>query len=278
MDRIWLTGITCEGNKENLIELLEPIMKYFDGLIWTFHYPKDEGADYLESIKGEGEIIYSKWCNRFDFSRNTSLFQSPIKNGDWFVVVDDTERISQELASSLKSLCNQLNNSGINGVYLRGKHFMFRYNESTKFKLNPHCGVDGVTKSFEISSLPNWKDLFFTNVRSEQRDKFQFVKHNLKYYLYPETNHLVLKCEQDIEFIKERFSIRAVFLNDLMGLGLDPYDLEEVFQYIVSRDLSDISKDCINKEKYLNDVYRFYRMGLKDFEEDFDFNNLVEIK
>ena len=63
-----------------------------------------------------------------------------------------------------------------------------------------------------------------------------------------------------------------------MGLGLDPYDLEEVFQYIVSRDLSDISKDCINKEKYLNDVYRFYRMGLKDFEEDFDFNNLVEIK
>jgi len=278
MNNFWITGITCEGNKENLIELLEPIRKYFNGLIWTFHYPKDDGADYLESIKGEGEIIYSKWCNRFDFSRNTSLFQSPIKNGDWFVVVDDAERIDEKFAASLKNFTRQFDQNGIDGVYLRGKHFMFRFNESTKFKLNPHCGVDGVNRSFEITSIEGWDDSFFTNVRGEQRDKFDFVRHNLKYYLYPQTNHLVLKCEHDMDFIKKRFDIRAKFFNELYSLGLDPYDLEDVFSYIVHEDLSEVAKECINQEKYLNDVYRFYKMDLDDFEEDFDFKNLIKVK
>ena len=64
MNKLWLIGITTEGHKQDLQELIDPIKDDFDGLIWTFHYPKDNGADYLESVKGQGEIIYTKWCNR----------------------------------------------------------------------------------------------------------------------------------------------------------------------------------------------------------------------
>jgi len=56
--RIWLTGITSKGNEEDLRELIDPIKDDFHGLIWTFHYPKDSGAEYLESVKGEGNNLY----------------------------------------------------------------------------------------------------------------------------------------------------------------------------------------------------------------------------
>jgi len=94
--RLWLIGVTNEGHEKDLRELIEPIKDDFDGLVWTFHYPKDNGADYLESVKGEGEIIYTKWCNRLDFSRNHCLFQGPIKIGDWFLTIDSLERILQK--------------------------------------------------------------------------------------------------------------------------------------------------------------------------------------
>ena len=44
--RLWLIGITTEGHKEDLEELIEPIKDDFDGLVWTFHYPKDEVSSY----------------------------------------------------------------------------------------------------------------------------------------------------------------------------------------------------------------------------------------
>ena len=107
--RLWLIGITTEGHKQDLEELIEPIKDHFDGLIWTFHYPKDDGADYLESVKGEGEIIYTKWCNRLDFSRNHSLFQGPMRVGDWFVTIDTLERLSPDFTKDLRNLCLNFN-------------------------------------------------------------------------------------------------------------------------------------------------------------------------
>ena len=43
--KIWLIGVTDKGNIDKLKQLIEPIKADFDGLIWTFHYPKDEGAE-----------------------------------------------------------------------------------------------------------------------------------------------------------------------------------------------------------------------------------------
>ena len=83
---LYLCGMTSAGNKANLCEMIEPILDYFDGLIWTFHYPKDEGAEYLEKNKKNGEIIYAKWCNRHGYSQNHFLWQGPMKEGDKFIL------------------------------------------------------------------------------------------------------------------------------------------------------------------------------------------------
>ena len=99
--KIWLIGITSEGHEEDLRDLIEPIKNHFDGLVWTFHYPLDSGHSYLESVKKDGEIICTKWCNRMDFSRNHCLYQGPMKIGDWFLTIDTLERLSPDFTGKL---------------------------------------------------------------------------------------------------------------------------------------------------------------------------------
>lgn len=276
--KIWLCGVTHQGNEESLRELIEPIKHCFDGLVWTFHYPKDEGAEYLESAKGDGKIIYADWCNRLDYSRNHYLYQGPMKYGDWFFMLDTHERIPLHFAKSLRSLAQSFNSQSIDVVFVRNKRFGARLKPETKFTGNPHEGIQGSTKSIELTRSDGWDDSLFQNVRGTKRDKFHFVKHNLKYYIFPETNHLLLKCENNLKFLKDRYNNRANFLNELYKLNVDPYDFDSIFNYIVEGDFNEVTRDCINREKYLNDVYRLYHMRLDDFEEDFDFENLVKIK
>lgn len=285
--KLWLTGITNKGNRDHLVELIEPIKEYFDGLIWVYHLEdqivlreiaEDDGFQYLVQNQKEGKIVLSEWCNRFDFSRNTGLFRSPIKNGDWFVTIDTMERMHPEFAAQLPELIQRFTNNNINGVYLRNKHFLFQYNENTAFVNNPHCGVAGVKNSLEITTLPFWRDEFWQNVRNQHRSQHDFIDHNLKYYLFPNTNHLVLNCEHDRDFMIERYMIRSEFFNELKELDIDPQDFNAVKEYICSGDLTNSIKKCIAEEKYLNDVYRFYRLKREDIEEDFDFENLVDVK
>ena len=275
--KLWLIGITTEGHKEDLKELIEPIKEYFDGLIWTFHYPKDEGADYLESVKGGGEIIYTKWCNRLDFSRNHSLYQGPMEIGDWFVTLDTLERLSPTFAKNLKPLTKQFEQQGIDGSYIFNKRFMFRMREHTAFVNNPHEGICGTNATMEFTRTDFWKEDFLKNVRSEKRqDEFYFVNHNFKYYLFPNTNHLLLGFEDDKELINQRYRIRAEFMEEVRGLGFYPHSVESV-ENCLKGELTEKLKKCINAEKFLNDWYRYEVLGLKDVVDKHDFSFIKEI-
>jgi hypothetical protein len=284
--KLWLTGMTNAGNGDHLKDLIEPIKEYFDGFVWVFHdneldqaanYVKDEGFNYLVGLKNS-KVILSPWCNRFDFSRNIGLYQGPIKYGDWFLVIDTMEIMHVDFALQIRDLIERFDKNGINGVYCRNKHLLFKYNENTSFVHNPHCGVKGVSKSIEISSLPFWKEEYWQNVRSLHRDKYEFIDHNLKYYLFPNTNHLVLKCESDQQFIVRRYMIRSEFFNELNKLNIDIQDFKSVRDYIAFGEFNETTKQCIQEEKYLNDVYRFYHLGDTSINEDFDFDNLVKVK
>tara|TARA_R110002020_G_scaffold9274_1_gene36601 strand:+ start:1672 stop:2508 length:837 start_codon:yes stop_codon:yes gene_type:complete len=277
--KLWLIGITTEGHQQDLKELIEPIKSHFDGLIWTFHYPKDEGADYLESVKGEGEIIYTKWCNRLDFSRNHSLFQGPIQIGDWFVTLDTLERLSPTFSKNLKSLAKQFDQQGIEGSFIFNKRFMFKMKEQTCFANNPHEGIAGARAgaTVEFTRTDFWKDEFLKNIRSEKRqDEFYFVGHNFKYYLFPNTNHLVLHHEHDAELIKKRYQIRAEFMQEVKRLGFNPYSRQEV-EKCLREGLTDKLKKCVNEEKFLNDWYRYEVLGFKDIVDKHDFSFLKKV-
>ena len=276
--RVWLIGITTKGHKEDLQELIEPIKDHFHGLIWTFHYPKDEGADYLESVKGEGEIIYTKRCNRLDFSRNHSLFQGPMKMGDWFLTIDTLERLSPDFTKDIINFCSSLDNNGIDGVYLYNKRLLFKLKEQTAFKNNPHEGITGCTNTIELSKQPFWKEEYQKNVRDEKRkDPLHFINHNFKYYLFPNTNHLLLGFEDDIELIKERYRHRDKFMKSIYQEGYDPFDPSSVKECVSQYKTQEI-KDAINFDKFLNDWYRYEILGERDgFENSHDFKHIKKI-
>ena len=276
-EKLWLTGLTSEGNSDQLKELIDPIKNDFDGLIWTFHYPKDEGSEYLESVKGDGEIIYTKWCNRLHFSRNHCLFQGPMRVGDWFVVIDTLEKLSSEFTSSLRNLTKILNNNHIDGVYLWGKRFMFRLNEHSEFVGNPHEGIKGSQKPIELTQTEFWKDSYFENLRPKLRESLHWVNAFMKYYLFPQSNHLVLHFEHDAGFINQRYEIRYKFFNEIHSLGYDPLNIKSVIKCINEIGLTNTLKECINSEKILNDWYRYEFLGARDQIDKHDFSLIIKI-
>lgn len=255
--RLWLIGMTSEGHEEDLRELIDPIKDDFHGLIWTFHYPKDSGAEYLESVKGEGEIIYTKWCNRYSFSRNHCLFQGPMQVGDWFLIIDTLERLSPEFTKNLKKLCSDLDKVDIDGAYLYNKRFLFKFNEQTEFVNNPHEGIQGCTKTIELSCQSFWKQEFQENIRSRKRNNpFHFIEHNFKYYFLPNTNHLFLGFEDQRELVEQRYKNRSKLIKEIYQSGFDPFNIKSI-EDCFRNHLTDDMRECISFDKFLNDWYRY---------------------
>ena len=255
--RIWLTGMTSKGHEKDLKELIEPIKNDFNGLVWVFHYPLDSGYDYLDSVKAKGEIIKTKWCNRFDFSRNHCLFQGPMKVGDWFLVIDTLERLSPVFTNKLSDFCKHLDKSEVDGVYLYNKRFLFKLKEQTRFVNNPHEGIAGSSRTIELSKQNFWNKEYKKNVRSEIRqDPYHFIEHNFKYYFLPNTNHLLLGFEDDPELVQKRYENRSKLIQEIYTEGFDPFNIDSVKECFRTY-LTDRIKEYIDFDKFLNDWYRF---------------------
>tara|TARA_R100001163_G_C5064476_1_gene202108 strand:+ start:1808 stop:2644 length:837 start_codon:yes stop_codon:yes gene_type:complete len=274
--KIWFIGVTHEGNAKHLKELIDPIKDCFDGLIWTFHYPLDDGYDYLESVKGEGEIIKSNWCNRLDYSRNHCLYQGPMQIGDWFFTVDCHERMSRDFAQSLRTVSDSSDENGIDGIFLHGKRFAAKLKEETEFSGNPHEGIRAMTRAIEITKTDYWKDSFFKNIRQDSRDKFAIFMSAMKYYIFPQTNHLLLHFENDRELVRARYKTRSRFLSEITRLGYNPYCLDSV-KSCIQKELTEELRECINSEKILNDWYRYEFLGARDLIDQHDFKLIKQI-
>jgi hypothetical protein len=228
--KVWLCGITNEGNKKNLEELILPIIKYFDGLVWTFHYPKDEGANFLEEHKKAGKVIYAEWCQRHGYSMNHYLWQGPMKEGDYFVQLDTQERVSKEFCEKeLPNFIKQMEDQKIGMIANFGKGLIFRYSEGMEFRGSPHW--------FPANIFPNamgnieLDKTFFWNVRNQQRDDHQWVDHYAKYMLYPAgSNHALLGLEHNgapEKLFPPREYLRLAFRQELIDRGF-PLTIEGV--------------------------------------------------
>ena len=275
--KIWLIGVTDKGNIGNLKELIEPIKADFDGLIWTFHYPKDEGAEYLESVKGDGEIIYSNWCGRLDYSRNHCLFQGPMKVGDWFFTIDTLERLSPDFTQHLRFIIPELESRGIDSMFLYNKRFGALFREHTQFLGNPHEGIDGLVQGMEITHTEAWDDSYFKNIRNEVRGEYHWIEAFMRYYLFPATNHLALHFEDDEEFFNKRYQIRSAFFSEVHRLGFDPYSVDSL-EKCLKKHLTKELKKGINSEKILNDWYRYKILGEREnFIDKHDFSLIKKI-
>jgi len=275
--KFYLCGITQAGKKQHLEELIEPIKHCFDGLQWCFHYPTDEGADYLEKNKGEGRIVYSHFSGRHGFSQTQYLWQGTMKEGDWFVQIDDQERMSPELCQSLKNSIPAFEKSGIGMLANYGKGLLFKFTEELEFKGSPHwyaTNIPGKSINYELS-----KDLFW-NVRNRERNEWQFIDHYLKYYVnYPAgSNHCLLGLEKNgnpQELFPKRENTRLLFRKYIYSLNIP--DSKILVEYWKNNPLEQKMRDFINSEKILNDAYRFHILGRKDFIDNHDFKNMITV-
>lgn len=257
-NKLWLCGITSTGNLENLKAMIWPIKQYFDGLIFTYHGEEDDGYKYLVENQKEGKIIKANWCNRHSYSQNHFLYQGPMQDGDHFILLDSMERISAEFCEEhLHKLLEYMNINNIAMLANYGKGFIFRFNEQFEFKGSPHwyaTNLDGQSANLELD-----KKLFW-NVRAEQRDKFQWVKHYAKYmFCYPAgSNHALLGLEKQGDpqkLFPRRESLRLQFRQEAKKRGY-LFTLDDL-KRMLSEPLDDTIKFYLNNEKTWNDYYRY---------------------
>ena len=264
MNKLWLCGITSNGNSENLKQMIEPIIDFFDGFIFTYHGDEDDGFQFLEANKKDGKIIKANWCNRHAYSQNHFLYQGPMVEGDKFILLDSMERISPAFCKErLPKLLEVMDKDNLAVICNYGKGFIFRYNDMFEFRGSPHwypTNIDGFQANLELE-----KDMFW-NVRAEQRSEFQWVDHYAKYmFVYPAgSNHALLGLEKQGDpqkLFPDREKRRLEFRKEALKRGF-PLTLDGLKQ-MLSGELDSILKAYLNSEKTWNDFYRYHVLNDK---------------
>lgn len=265
MSKLYICGL-CNGTSDvnDLKELLEPIIPYYDGLQWVVHNPIVLGGayTYLDSIKKDGKIICTDWCYRLNFSRNHYLYQGQMKIGDWFISLDPLEILRPQFFEKWPQLKQALESNHIDGVLLYGKRFLYKFNDFLEHKGNPHEYISGANRVVELTSIDGYKDTswFWGTNRNQKRDKFHYIWHFVNYYVnFPDSNHCLLGIDNLIdreEIFRKRESLRQMFRNfcrtkDCLPLSIDGF---KYLWYNFSNDM----KYFINNERILNDAYLYF--------------------
>jgi len=249
--KIWLCGMTRD-DKKNISEIVK-YSKYFDGLIWVDNGSTDGTKELLEENKGEGKVIDSVWCNRHSFSMNFYLNYGGMKNGDWFFTCDGQERFNEKFLGGIRNLLESLESQGVQTLFLYGKLLGAKFYDDQFFHGSPHYGLQNIRQgALDLKEYwPDEKDSRYRLMDGEEggRPVDNFVNHEIKYYLYGESNHLLLGRENKIEeyqdLERDRVSFRLLcqeryglsFTSDslLSLLKTDKWKDDEVFVKIFKK-------------------------------------------
>ena len=288
--KIWLTLIAGPDSLEDLQELINPVIKYFDGLVVTYHGDfNDPESKYLESQKKDGKIIYLPYGQRQDFSRNAYLYCGPMSNGDWFIQIDTLERLGANFAQKMKKLANELpDQTKSNILFYHGKPFFIEYHESLSYIGSPHPGLqrqDGEGRGFDYTKIEPDESKVRLNIRPLKRtDPFHWVNHYGTYMIYPfGSNHSLLGLEQRCktqEEMRTNFDLREknrmAFIDELAKRGFER-TIDGVI-LMLSEPLDDKIKFFLNSEKVWQDVYRYNVLGDKTVVDEHKWESMIEIK
>ncbi len=284
--KLFFCAMVGPGSLENLKELLEPIKQHFDGISIVLHDARgSEEEKYLESIKGEGSVIHLPFSRRHAFSRNHYLWCGGIPEGSWIVQCDHLERINLSFAANLRNMIVGFEAQGINTCFYYNKAFVYQQHESLEFIGSPHEGLhrrSGDMRPIELSHyMPIETEVRYSVRNIKRPDKWHFVKHYLKYALYPwGSNHYMLGIDGKpgyVTLFQERESQRMSFIQCLKNLGIK-IDAGSVLEYMKSGQMHESFKYYVRRDKILNDAYRLYVLGLEDFTDNHDWTNLVDVK
>lgn len=287
--KIFLTLMCGPGSLTDLKELWGPITPYIDGIgAVYFGSTSDPEFRYLESVKGGGKIICLPYVGRHDLARTVCVHNGAIEEGDWVMQFDTLERVPASFATTLRSFIPLLKQRGVNAAYYYGKIFLYEYHESIVFQGTPHEGfrrLDNNLKAVELNVSFNDESKVRLNVRPIKRpDRFHFVDHYLKYYVGQPwgSNHVLLGLEKNGDpqkLFPMRETRRLVFreyCRTKLGLALTA-DAIKAYMLEHQKDMPEDFKKFLREEKILNDAWRYHVLGCRDFTDDHDHKNMVEI-
>lgn len=288
MSRLFLTLVCGPGSLEDLRELWEPIQQYFDGLTCVFHggYHDPEVA-YLDAVRGEGRVILLPYVGRHDMSRNVALHSGVIQPGDWVMQCDTLERLNPDFIRDyvVRLAQTSLPAEQVNTYFYYGKPFLFQYHESLRYMGTPHEGLrrdDGQMHAMELN--PQWPDesKVRLNVRPIKRtDPYHWVGHYVRYYLATPwgSNHCLLGNEHrgdPMKLYQEREALRIEVREYLRGLGV-PLNEGGLRKVLTSNPMPDKLREYVNKERILNDAYRYWVLNDLTVRDDHTWAGMVTI-
>ncbi len=260
--KLWLTLMTQDREKD-IEEMLKNTYDYFDGIVAVDHYSKDSTFNILNRYKKNGKIIQLPYLKHHAWSMNGFLFSGIIKNEDWFLIVDSSDRPRIEW---LKNLRNDIENwvrQGVGGVYL-DRIFLVRYNDNVEFVGGIHWGIQNIHgKHISLLTDNKKRDDFVVNTRISNRN-VSGIEHPIKYFIeYPCSSQTQLLYQQfgnDVWSLREILRIRfRTYCQEY--LGLQP-TVEELINYfsdaIKNKTLHESIIDYIEDEVNLQDLIRYY--------------------
>ncbi len=293
MSRLFLTLVAGPGSLEDLRELYEPIRAYFTGLCAVYHGECDDPESrYLESAKGVGRIVYLPYVGRHDQSRNVALHCGAIEQGDWVMQCDTLERlVSDFVGTRVPDMMRRGRGPmgdeiPLNAFFYYSKPLLFEYHESLQYAGTPHEGLrrlDGKMHACELSVFIPDESKVRLNVRPLKRtDPYHWVGHYVRYYLATPwgANHCLLGNEHrgdPMKLYQEREALRIEVREYLRANGV-PLTEAGLRKFLTAGEIPPTMRGYINRERILNDAYRYWVLNDLTVKDDHTWAGMVQIK
>ena len=270
--RLWLCGIT-QNRKDNIDEMTKDVAQYFDGLIFVDGYSDDGTFELLDERKGDGKIIQREWTNDHDFQMNEFMRQGPMKNGDWFLMLDSPDRANEEWCEQLRDEIKKYNEEGVGAISFASKIQLARYFDHMFYFQTPHWGLNGILGNVK-GYTEEEKQQYITSTRFGSDDPaISALLHPVKYYyVYGRSNHMNLLYQNFGNKIlshheNQRLRFR-LYCQDELGLDLTLDSLED---YMRKGDFTEYFIESVELEVNLKDFFRYKILG-QDFIKEIDQN------
>lgn len=267
MTKLWLTSMSGPDQIENIKEIVEPIAHLLDGIIWVFNdtFITDPGSMYLQGLNLKTKVIHRDWpTGRHHHSMNETLFTGLIEEEDLVLFCDPLERPMPPFVGRIKEeLLPLMQESETSVIYYYGKPFLFRYFETLEYRLSPHWTLTGYPgRAVEWANIEPNEDLVRKNMRPIKRtDKFHWVGHFAKYFLYPAGSNSVAlgldhfppgdRNQQFIERETKRLEFRRLMKR--RGFEVTMVGLKKMLEGPLDEEL----KGYLRGEKILSDYWHF---------------------
>jgi hypothetical protein len=260
-------------------EMIEPIKGYFKGVCALLHDCNEFSAesDYLLKTNmelGGGNIIYGKFVQRHDASRNRILYETGIKENDFYIQTDLLEHPKPEFLKKIPQLLAA--NPSLNCLFYYGKPFLVKFTEWLRYEGNPHECLRGITGvSMEYSTVQPDESKVRQNIRPfKRKDPLHFVNHYGKYYFYPNSNQCLLGLEnRPQDSFERRQSLRDHLKRYMTDKGRE-FTLESFLDMVKHEGIYHELRKYVNNEKILQDVVRLNIMKETDIIDEHQWTTL----